>query len=221
MARLFQFSVIFSAAMLLACSADPEDEGNTEAQSPAVAEHKRVIFDKEGVREIYQEGERVFLRDVTALPAAETAVSEVMPSTESAAVEEGSSVVVEVAEANMPSMAAQPMPKPKPPTFAEEPQPEVKPPSTPTPAPATSDAEFGVQVGLFSKRSNAVSLQAKLAKDGLVARIENVTSSKGQQYHLLVIPVRGRRSAAQLIEKQIVADYKLGAFVVRMDSLPH
>lgn len=108
----------------------------------------------------------------------------------------GARVVTLDAEGEPPATPAKPVQKP-----AEAPKPVVtsapKPTTTPS-APAASGTGFAVQVGAFSKATDATALRDRLRAAGFSAFTENVATDKGTLTRVRVGPVLNRAEADQL-----------------------
>lgn len=108
----------------------------------------------------------------------------------------GARVVTLDAKAETPAAPAKPVQKP-----AEAPKPAVasapKPATTPS-ATAASGTGFAVQVGAFSKATDATALRDRLRAAGFSAFTENVATDKGTLTRVRVGPVLNRAEADQL-----------------------
>lgn len=77
----------------------------------------------------------------------------------------------------------------------------------------TDGKAWAVQVGSFSKQSNALGLRDKLRKGGYPAFVEKVSTSKGVVYRVRVGP-EVRRDKAEALQKELLAKLKLDGLVV-------
>jgi len=72
---------------------------------------------------------------------------------------------------------------------------------------------WAVQVGSFSKQSNALGLRDKLRGEGYSTFVEKVSTSKGDVYRVRVGP-EVQRSKAEELQKELQARLKLNGLVV-------
>lgn len=120
-----------------------------------------------------------------------------------------------------------PAPIAPPPTVETNPEPvvapepiETKPESAPmfaqTPVPAVKPAATGsffVQVGVFSKADNAKSVQAKLAKNKLVAIADSIKTPSGTRTRVRIGPFANRDEADVMLSQVKRAGEKNAAIV--------
>lgn len=82
-----------------------------------------------------------------------------------------------------------------------------------TPSSAADSKAWAVQVGSFSKQSNALGLRDRLRDSGYRAFVEKVSTGKGDVYRVRVGP-EVSRSKAEALQKELEAKLKLKGLVV-------
>lgn len=103
------------------------------------------------------------------------------------------------------------LPEPPPaPVIEEKPKPSPAPTST---APAT-EVGWAVQVGSFSKRSNALALQTRLRNKKYAAFVDRIMQDGKPVYRVRIGP-EVKQQAAEAVRDKVQQDMKLKGFVVK------